>query len=291
MKISDLYRSDKLPVSLEIFPPKGELKVEELRSMLTELAQVSPSFISVTCSAGGTGGNSAKTAELSGIIQNEYNIPSMAHITCINSAKADVDDALGEALKHGLRNIFALRGDILPDHHATDFHYGVQLIRYLRSKPEAENLCIGGGCYPEGHVDCTDIDADIDHLKEKQDAGAEFFVSQLFFDNEAFYRFIDKCRSKGITVPIDAGIMPIMGKSQITKMIFMCGASLPAPVVRMLHKYENSPDDLIKAGTEYAAEQMIALAKSGAANGIHIYSMNKPKIAKYLIGAVRDAGI
>jgi methylenetetrahydrofolate reductase (NADPH) len=291
MRIADIYKGENLPVSFEIFPPKGELKPDELRAMLNELTDISPAFISVTCSAGGTGGNSAKTAELSGIIQNEYNITAMAHATCINSTKADVDDAMNEVRKNKLENVFALRGDKLKDHEPTDFHYGAELISYLRSKPEYSDLCIGSGCYPEGHVECSDIDVDIDHLKAKQDAGAEFFISQLFFDNEGFYRFIDKARAKGVTVPIDAGIMPIMGKSQITRMIFLCGASLPAPVVRMLYKYENSPEDLLKAGTEYAAQQILEIAKSGAANGIHIYSMNKANIARYLVEAVRNAGI
>lgn len=291
MRITDIYKSDKIPVSFEIFPPKGELKPDELRSMLNELTGISPAFISVTCSAGGTGGNSAKTAELSGIIQNEYSIPSMAHVTCVNSTKAEVDDAVNEVKKRGLQNVFALRGDKLKGYEPTDFHYGADLIKYLRSKPEYAGLCIGSGCYPEGHVECSSIDIDIDHLKAKQDAGAEFFISQLFFDNEGFYRFMDKVRANGITVPIDAGIMPIMGKSQITRMIFMCGASLPAPVVRMLYKYENNPDDLLKAGMDYAAEQILDIAKNGAANGIHIYSMNRANVAKYLVDAVKNAGL
>ncbi len=288
MKISEIYKGDEIPVSVEVFPPKGELNASELRSTLSELSTCSPAFISVTCSAGGKGGNSAKTAQLSGIIQNEFGILSMAHITCINSDKAEVDLAYESALSQGLCNIFALRGDIIPGAVSGDFHYAIDLVKYLRSKPNGDKLCIGGGCYPEGHVDCTDIDTDICHLKEKQDAGTDFFISQLFFDNSSFYRFIDKCRKNKISIPIEAGIMPIMNKSQITKMIFLCGASLPAPVVRILHKYENSHSDLVKAGTEYAARQILELAESGAADGIHIYSMNKPEIAKYLMGVLRN---
>ena len=291
MRITDIYGGNKTPISFEIFPPKGDLNPDDVRAMLRALSGVSPAFISVTCSAGGTGGNSAKTAELAGIVQNEFGITSAAHVTCINSTKADVDDAVDKVLENGIGNILALRGDRLEGYEPTDFHYGTELISYLRSSPKAQSLCIGAGCYPEGHVECDDIGADIDHLKEKQDAGAEFLLSQLFFDNESFYRFIDRARAKGVTLPVEAGIMPIMGKSQITRMIFLCGASLPAPVVRMLAKYEASPDDLLKAALEYSERQIIDLIKSGTANGIHIYSMNKPNVANYLVEAIHDAGL
>ena len=286
MYIRELYRAKKLPVSYEIFPPKGELRVEELRGTLEALAGTEPDFISVTCSAGGSG-NGKNTAALTGIIEREYGIPAVAHVTCVNSTRANVDGAIEDIRSQGISNVFALRGDKLPGSETRDFRYGAQLVRYLR---ERTDFCVGGGCYPEGHVECDDFDEDIRHLREKQDAGAEFFLSQLFFENTAFYRFIDRARAAGISVPIDAGIMPIMGKSQITRMVFMCGASLPSAVVRMVNRYENDPASLLKAGMEYAARQIVELAESGAASGIHIYTMNKPEVAKFERGALRDAG-
>lgn len=286
MYIRDIYKSKKLPISYEIFPPKGELKVEELRGTLDALAGTEPDFISVTCSAGGSG-NGKNTAALTGIIEREYGIPAVAHLTCINSARADVDAAVGDLRAQGIANVFALRGDRVPGSETKDFRYGAQLVRYLR---QTTDFCVGGGCYPEGHVECDDFDADIRHLREKQDAGAEFFLSQLFFENAAFYRFIEKARAAGIKVPIDAGIMPIMGKSQITRMVFLCGASLPSAVIRMVNRYEHDPDSLLKAGMEYAARQIVELAASGAASGIHIYTMNKPEVARFEMGALRDAG-
>ncbi len=286
MYIRDIYKAKKLPVSYEIFPPKGELKVEELRGMLEALAGTEPDFISVTCSAGGSG-NGRNTAALTGIIEREYGIPAVAHLTCVNSTRADVDAAVGDLRAQGIANVFALRGDRVPGGETKDFRYGAELVRYLR---RTTDFCVGGGCYPEGHVECDDFDADIRHLREKQDAGAEFFLSQLFFENAAFYRFIEKARAAGVSVPIDAGIMPIMGKSQITRMVFLCGASLPSTVIRMVNRYEHDPDSLLKAGMEYAANQIVELAASGAASGIHIYTMNKPEVARFEMGALRDAG-
>ncbi len=286
MYIREFYQSKKLPVSYEIFPPKGELKVEELRGTLDALAGTEPDFISVTCSAGGSG-NGKNTAALTGIIEREYGIPAVAHLTCVNSTRADVDAAVADLRAQGITNVFALRGDRVPGSETKDFRYGAELVRYLR---QTTDFCVGGGCYPEGHVECDDFDADIRHLREKQDAGAEFFLSQLFFENAAFYRFIEKARAAGVTVPIDAGIMPIMGKSQITRMVFLCGASLPSAVIRMVNRYEHDPDSLLKAGMEYAAHQIVELAASGAASGIHIYTMNKPEVARFERGALRDAG-
>ncbi len=286
MRIADIYRTGKLPVSFEIFPPKGELDIEELRMTLDGIAGTDPAFISVTCSAGGSG-NKGNTAKLSGLIENEYHITSMAHLTCRGSTFDDLNVHIGEIRAEGLRNILALRGDPIEGADNSCFSYAAGLIEYLK---KTTDFCVGAGCYPEGHVECQSLDSDLDYLKAKQDAGADFFVSQLFFDNVSFYSFISRCRAKGITVPIDAGIMPIMSKSQITRMIFMCGASLPAAVVRLLHRYENDRESLYKAGLDYAAEQITELAKSGAADGIHIYSMNKPEVAKFEVKALRDAG-
>lgn len=285
MRIADVYRGNKTPFSFEIFPPKGEMNTEELRDMLDGIAGTDPAFISVTCSAGGTG-NSRNTARLAGIIQKEFKVLSLAHITCINSSKEDLKEYVREIKSEGIENVLALRGDKTADSKAGDFRFASELISYLKQNTD---FCIGAGCYPEGHIACENLDRDIEHLKEKQDAGADFLISQLFFDNAYFYSFVDKIRARGITIPIDAGIMPFMSKSQITRMIFMCGASLPAKVIRMLSRYENDPESLMRAGMEYAYGQITELLESGAADGIHIYSMNKPEVAKFEAKAMKDA--
>ena len=286
MKIKDIYKKGTLPLSFEIFPPKGELDPGELRRVLAGLTDERPSFISVTCSAGGTGGNAGKTAHLASIIQDEYSVTAAAHVTCINSKRAEIDETLRSVQAAGLENILALRGDRVPGCEPGDFAYGAELIRYIRQSPEFASLCVGAGCYPEGHVDCESPEKDIDRLFEKQEAGADFLISQLFFDNEAFYRFIDKIRSRGVTLPVDAGIMPIMSKSQITRMVFLCGASLPAAVVRLLAKYESDPGSLLAAALDYARGQIADLKRSGACQGIHLYTMNRPDVAHALAQAL-----
>lgn len=285
MRIADVYRGNKTPFSFEIFPPKGEMNTEELRCMLDGIAGTNPAFISVTCSAGGTG-NSRNTARLAGIIEKEYGVPSLAHITCVNSSREELEAYLREIESEGIENVLALRGDKTADLKPGNFRFASELIRYLKQNTD---FCIGAGCYPEGHIACESLDKDIEHLKEKQDAGADFLISQLFFDNACFYKFTDKIRARGITIPVDAGIMPFMSKSQITRMIFMCGASLPAEVIRMLNRYENDAASLMKAGMEYAYSQITDLLESGAADGIHIYSMNKPEVAKFEARAIKNA--
>lgn len=277
MNISEIFKTKK-PISFEIFPPKGELSVDTLRDTIGGFKALNPDFISVTYSAGGTG-NSNNTVDLAGVIKNEYDVEAMAHMTCINSNLAEIQGVIDELKRNNISNILALRGDRVDDKDTTDFTYAAELISYLK---EHENFCIGAACYPEGHVACESLEEDIRHLREKQDAGADFFVSQLFFDNEVFYRFRDKAGLAGVTAPITPGIMPILGKTQISRMIFMCGTSLPSAVIRFLNKYENSPEDLRKAGIEYASKQVISLRRNGA-DGVHIYAMNRPENAKEIL--------
>ena len=281
MRISDIYKTKKQPRSFEIFPPKGDLSVETARQTVEELKDLEPAFISVTYSAGGSG-NSFKTADLASMIQNDYGVTSAAHLTCINSTKADVENMVKTLKEDNIENILALRGDIVEGATAHDFKYASELIPILKS----EGFCVGGACYPEGHVACKSLKDDINHLYEKEQAGADFFLSQLFFDNDAFFNFLDMARKRGVTKPIEAGVMPILSKSQITRMIFMCGASLPADIVRLLYKYENSPEDLEKAGIEKALEQIQGLLDGGV-DGVHIYTMNKPHIAKTILNGLK----
>lgn len=281
MKISEIYKTKKQPISFEIFPPKGDLSVETVKDTVKELKDLNPAFISVTYSAGGSG-NSFKTASLCSMIKNEYTVEAVSHLTCINSSKSDVLETLETLKENNIENVLALRGDIVDSAKAHDFKHATDLIPILKEN----GFCVGGACYPEGHVTCNSLDDDLNHLLEKQTLGADFFLSQLFFDNDAFFKFLENARKKGITTPIEAGVMPILSKSQITRMIFMCGASLPANIIRLLNKYENSPQDLEKAGIYTALEQIQNLIEGGV-DGVHIYTMNKPEIAKTIIGGLK----
>jgi methylenetetrahydrofolate reductase (NADPH) len=236
----------------------------------------SPDFISVTYGASGKG-NSAMTAQIAASIE-QHGVHSLAHLTCIGAKRETMLETLDEMKRKGIRNVLALRGDIPEGFQMGEcYRYAEDLIRELR---DAGGFCIGAACYPEGHIECGDIDFDTGCLRRKQDAGADFFITQLFFDNDYFYRFLERVRGAGITLPISAGVMPILGRKQIERMIFMCGASLPSGIIKLLHKYENEPEDLRKAGIEYAAKQAESLLANGA-QGIHFYTMNKPEIAEY----------
>lgn len=281
MKISEIYKQQNQPKSFEIFPPKGDLSVDTAKDTVSELKSLNPAFISVTYSAGGSG-NSFKTAELASMIKNDYGVESVAHLTCINSTKQDVLNTVKTLKTNNIENVLALRGDVVEGSKAHDFKYATDLIPVLKE----HGFCVGGACYPEGHVACKSLEDDINHLCEKETLGADFFLSQLFFDNDAFFKFLEKARKRGVTKPIEAGVMPILSKSQITRMIFMCGASLPAHIIRLLNKYESSPEDLEKAGIFAALEQIEGLL-SGGVDGVHIYTMNKPNIAKTIMNGLK----
>lgn len=280
MQIAEIFKNKK-PISFEIFPPKGELTLDSLRETLGALSGLSPDFISVTCSAGGSGGRD-RTATLAGIVKREFGIETCAHLTCINSDMETIRTDIQNLHENGIENILALRGDRIPGAECDAFHYAVDLMDCLKG----ENFCLGGACYPEGHIECDDPDVDLQHLYEKQQAGASFFVTQLFFDNECFYRFMDKARNNGITIPVTPGIMPILSKAQVERMIFTCGASLPSNIIRILNRYENDAESLRKAGIEYAIKQIMDL-QAHDADGIHIYTMNRPQIATQILDAIR----
>ena len=281
MKISDVYKSKKQPVSFEIFPPKGDLSIKELSGILTKLHSLSPDFISVTYSAGGSG-NSDRTATVASMVQNTYSMNAVAHLTCINSDKTEIDKMTEKLKTEGIENILALRGD-KTENSKSEFAHASDLIPILKEK----GFCVGSACYPEGHISCDSPQKDWDYMKLKQDLGADFFVSQLFFDNNCFYRFLDYTAKIGIDKPIIPGIMPFLSQAQISRMIFMCGASLPSEIIRLLNKYADNAEDLRKAGIEYASHQILDLLKNDV-DGIHIYTMNHPDIAAYHMEQIRS---
>ena len=281
MQITNVFGGERIPLSFEIFPPKGELPMEEAHEVLTELRALDPAFVSVTYSAGG-GGNTGFTSQIAQLGQEELGLNMMAHLTCMGATYDDVQDSIALMKERGVQNVLALRGDPVPGKGVHDYRFAKDLIPQLRDA----GFCVGAAAYPEGHAECIDLDEDVRRLKEKQDAGAQFFVTQLFFDNRFAYKFLDKCRAARIKVPITFGIMPFMSKAQVSRMIFMCGASLPSPLVKLLARWEHDPDDLRKAGIEYACQQLIGLAQHGV-DGVHLYSMNRPEIAREIAETIR----
>ncbi len=284
MQIAGVFGSETLPVSFEIFPPKGDLPVEEAREVIGGLAPLDPAFVSVTYSAGGSG-NSSRTIDVAKMAKDEYGLNMMAHLTCMNAGREDIDATLSAMKSAGIENVLALRGDAMPGSSPRDFKFAKDLIPVVREA----GFCVGAAAYPEGHIDCLDFEESIRHLKEKQDAGAQFFVTQLFFDNELALRFLDAARKAGITVPITFGIMPFLSKAQISRMVFMCGASLPSPIIKLLARYEDDPKALRQAGIDYACQQFVDLAKEEV-DGLHVYTMNRPDIAAAAISALRESG-
>lgn len=289
MRVDEIFKQAKAsgeqPISFEMFPPKGELTLDAAREVAGKLCALKPSFVSVTCSAGGSG-NGATTAPIAGMISRELDTPAVAHLTCVGRTHADLKEKIAEYRAAGVENILALRGDLPKTEDgsvpASDYVHAKDLIPELVDA----GFCVGAAAYPEGHIACEDLELSVEYLKEKQDAGASFFVTQLFFDNDCFYRFRELADRHGITVPITAGIMPFMGKSQISRMVFMCGASLPSPVIKILAKYENDPESLKAAGVEYAAHQLEDLKAHGA-EGLHLYTMNRPSVAATVMERLR----
>ena len=277
MRIEDCFSRGKTPVSFEIFPPKKEQELSGLDGALRRMAALSPAFVSVTCGAGGTGAV-GKTAEIAETLQKKHGLAAMAHMTCAAARRDDIHKTLEDCRDRGIENILALRGDLPPGapSRRLDFTYAADLMREIG---RFGGFCVGGACYPEGHIDCERADDEIRHMKIKEEAGAVFFVSQLFFENGLFLRFWEKARAGGVTKPITAGVMPILSRGQIERMIFMCGASLPSRVIKLLRRYENDPGGLRRAGIEMAAQQAAALIREGV-DGVHIYTMNKADIAE-----------
>ena len=282
MKICELFKDNHTVFSFEIFPPKKDGSIETVYKTLDELTDLKPDFISVTYGAGGSQPG-CSTREIVSIIKEKYHTESIAHLSCVNSTKEDIDRIIGEFKEHGIENVLALRGDINPDiEPKKEFLHASDLIAYMK---ERSDLSFSGACYPEGHTEAASLDEDIENLKRKVDAGASHLMSQLFFDNGHFYSFLEKARKAGITVPIEAGIMPCVNAKQIQRMVTMCGASLPVKFTRLIARYGDSPEAMRDAGIAYAVDQIIDLAANGV-DGIHLYTMNNPYVARKISESV-----
>lgn len=284
MKIKDKLKNKKPLIAFEIFPPKPDISLETIYDHLGQFEALKPDYISVTYGAGGS--QKGRTLEIASRIKSRHNIESMAHFTCVGHSREEVDEMLMKMHEYGLENILALRGDPPTNQPDFDFSrnvysYAWELIRHIR---ETNNFCIAAAAYVEGHVDSRRLREDLLHLKEKVDAGVDFLVTQLFFDNRLFYDFMEKAGLIGIECPVTAGIMPIFKADQIKSITSKSGCSIPAKLVLMMDKYQDSPDDLRKAGVEYAAGQMRDLVDNGV-DGIHLYTMNRPKSTKEILEA------
>lgn len=285
MNIAELFK-EKTVFSFEVFPPKKESGVETIYQTLKDLKDLRPDFISVTYGAGGTGVANATTIDLCSKIKNEYHIETIAHLSCLYNTKESVDKILEQLKAKGIENILALRGDVNPDYEVKkDFQYASDLTEYILAKNMG--FYVSGACYPEVHQEAENMVEDIKNLKKKVEAGADHLISQLFFDNHAFYDFIEKVRIAGIDVPVEAGIMPVTNKKQIERMVSMCGASILAKLSKVLQKFGDDPIAMRDAGISYAVDQIVDLVANGV-DGVHIYTMNDPYVAKRISDSVEN---
>ncbi|MBO6215528.1 MAG: methylenetetrahydrofolate reductase, partial [Lachnospiraceae bacterium] len=240
-----------------------------------EIAALKPAFMSVTYGAGG--GTSKNTARIAAELKNKYEVPVLAHLTCVSSSRDTVRERISEYKELGIENIMALRGDLPKDGVLSeDYRHASELIADI--KELAPDICIGGACYPEGHVECASQIEDIRHLKEKVDAGCEFLTTQMFFDNDTLYAFLYRIREAGINVPVCPGIMPITNPKQVARSVALSGATIPQRFRAMVDRFGDDPVKMREAGVIYASEQIIDLFAVGV-NHVHVYSMNKPDIA------------
>lgn len=282
MKLADLFTKRKAVFSLEVFPPKKSGSIETIYDTLEALEGLRPDYISVTYGAGGNLADNS-TLEIAQKIKNRYHIDPLAHLTCVNSSREQVQKSLDRLEKAGIENILALRGDMNPElPPRLEFRYASELIGTIRAHGGFD---IAAACYPEGHPECDSLEQDVEHLRQKVEMGATHLITQLFFDNADFYRFLELVRKKGISVPIQAGIMPVVNKKQIERMVSMCGASIPASLSKIMNRYGASPEALRDAGINYAISQIIDLL-SNSVEGIHLYTMNNPYVARKVSGSI-----
>ena len=275
MKIIDILNQKEVTLSFEVFPPKTEAGFLTVEQATEQIAALKPDFMSVTY--GASGGTSKYTTRIAAGLQQKYGTNVLAHLTCVSSTKETVRGMVETYKEHGIENIMALRGDIPAEGRTVfDYDHASQLIYDIKSIDDS--FCIGGACYPEGHVECERQSEDIIHLKEKVDAGCDFLTTQMFFDNSTMYSFLYRIREVGIEVPVVAGIMPITNPKQVKRSVALSGATIPQRFRTMVDRFGDDPLGMKQAGVVYAAEQIVDLIANGVGH-IHVYTMNKPEIA------------
>ena len=275
MKIIDILNQDQITLSFEVFPPKKIEKYDSVQAATEGVAALHPSFMSVTYGAGG--GTSEFTLNIAKNIRDKYGVEVLPHLTCVSSTKAHVHEMIQKFKEYGFENVMALRGDI-PEGGApyADYHYASELVADIKSQG---NFCIGGACYPDGHVECAHKDDDIRNLKRKVDAGVDFLTTQMFFDNAEFFNFLYRLREQDIRVPVLAGIMPITNQKQLGRSVALSGTTVPTRFKEIVDKFGEHPEAMKQAGIIYATEQIIDLIANDVKH-IHVYSMNKPDVAE-----------
>ena len=275
MKITQIFAEHEVTISFEVFPPKTDDRYATVEKAACEIAALHPSFMSVTYGAGG--GTSKNTASIAADIQDKFHTPVLAHLTCVSSTREHVRNMVNIYKEKGIENIMALRGDIPKEGRSIfEYNHACELIHDIKSIDDS--FCIGGACYPEGHVECESPSADIRYLKEKVDAGLDFLTTQMFFDNNMLYNFLYRIREAGIDVPVLPGIMPITNKKQVARSVALSGSTVPQRFRMMVDRFGDDPAKMKQAGVIYATEQIIDLISNGVTH-IHVYSMNKPDIA------------
>ncbi|RIK66647.1 MAG: methylenetetrahydrofolate reductase [NAD(P)H] [Planctomycetota bacterium] len=293
MRIRERLSTGRPCFSFEFFPPKTDAGLEQLRDSIRALRDLAPSYVSVTYGAGGS--TRDRTIELVGEIQRHYGFEAMAHLTCVGSTREEIAQVVDRLRSAGVDNILALRGDPPKGESAFTaveggFRHASELAAFI--KQAHPGICIGGACYPEGHLECVgpdgrrDLDRDLKNLQQKIDAGAEFLITQLFFDNNAYFNFVARARSAGIGVPIIPGIMPITNVDQVRRFTQMCGASIPESLLRELDRLKDNEDAVLSQGVAYAAAQCFDLMNRGAP-GIHFYTLNKSAATRTILTALR----
>ena len=282
MKISELLKQDGYRLSFEVFPPKKSTGLESVRQATEEIAKLAPSFVSVTYGAGG--GTSDYTLDIAENIKERTGVPVLAHITCVSSSREKVAGYIKRLKEAGIENVMALRGDLTPemegqDRSGLDYRYAYQLVEELKA---AGDFCIGGACYPEVHPESANRCEDVLHLKQKVNAGCDFLTSQMFFDNDLFYSFLYRVRDIGIDVPVIPGIMPITNANQVEKAVKLSGCHMPMRFMSLVDRFGGNAAAMEQAGIIYASEQIIDLYANGIRN-VHVYTMNKPRVAEGIL--------
>ncbi|MCR5467398.1 MAG: methylenetetrahydrofolate reductase [NAD(P)H] [Lachnospiraceae bacterium] len=288
MKISEILKERKMSLSYEVFPPKKESSFDSVKTATEKIAKLNPSFMSVTYGAGG--GTSQYTLDIAKNINDNYNVPMLAHLTCVSSSKETVHKRINELKENGIENVMALRGDLTPelensDRKDWDYHYAIELIRELKSSEY--DFCVGAACYPEVHPESSSQKEDIRHLKEKVDAGVDFLTTQMIFDNSLFLSFMYKIREAGIEVPVLPGIMPITNANQVERAMKLSGAYMPQRFRSLVDIFGSDKQAMTQAGIAYATDQIIDLYANGITN-VHVYSMNKPEVAEGIKNNLSD---
>lgn len=283
--IAQLFQEKSCVFSIECFPPKQTTKFADMQQTLRRMKELHPDFISVTYGAGGSAGG-VSSVQVANFLKNDLGILPLAHTICMGSDREKMAVQLDDLRAVGVHNVLALRGDHTPLRpESPDFHHASDLMKFIRKT--APDMEFSGACYPEGHPEAPSLTADVANLLHKQQAGAVHLVTQLFFDNGKFYRFLNMARKAGITLPVSAGIMPIVRRSQIERTVALSSASLPSEFTRMVSRWQDDPASLYKAGIDYAVHQLRDMIEGGA-DGVHLYAMNDADVAEAVYDGIHD---